>query len=146
MKEVLVIETLSVPSGLTAATVFNPLSGVEENATAIREAVKGSAWGELSRADDDASTPAGSARRGDWIGTVRGVVVSVQGSAAHAARDVGRLLGHQEADVVTLIAGAGTSPAERRTVEESIAEALPGLDLEVLDGGQPRIPYLIGVE
>jgi DAK2 domain fusion protein YloV len=145
-KEVLVVETLSIPSGLTAATVFNPLSDVEENATAIREAVKSSGWGELSRADDDAHTPTGSARRGDWIGTVRGVVVSVQGSATEAAGDVGRLLGHQDADVVTLIVGADAAPGEREAVETALREALPDLELQVLVGGQPGSPFVIGIE
>jgi uncharacterized protein len=145
-KEVLVVETLSIPSGLTAATVFNPLSDVEENATGIREAVKSSGWGELSRADDDAHTPTGAARRGDWIGTVRGVVVSVQGSATEAAGDVGRLLGHQDADVVTLIVGGDAAPGEREAVETALREALPDLELQVLVGGQPGSPFVIGIE
>jgi uncharacterized protein len=145
-KKVLVVEAPSIPSGLAAATVFNPLSALEENATAIREAVKGSGWAHLSRADDDANTPAGSARRGDWIGAVGGEVVSVGASPTEVAGAVGRCLMREDAEVVTLIVGVDASWEERQAVQAALAEALSGLDLEVLDGGQPRPPFLIGVE
>jgi uncharacterized protein len=145
-KDVLVVEAPSIPSGLAAATVFNPLSALEENATAIREAVKGSGWGELSQADGDASTSAGSARRGDWIGAVGGEVVSVGASPTEVTGAVGRCLMREDAEVVTLIVGVNASSEERQAVQAALAEALSGLDLEVLDGGQPRPPFLIGVE
>ena len=60
--------------------------------------------------------------------------------------DVGRRLAGDDAEVVTLIVGADATPEERDTVRAALEEALPGLDLQVLEGGQPRYPFLIGVE
>ncbi|HYT80598.1 MAG TPA: DAK2 domain-containing protein [Actinomycetota bacterium] len=145
-KDVRVVQSLSIPSGLAAATVFSPLAQVDENARAMEEAAEACRWGELVRAERDAQTPAGSVQRGDWIGTNRGQVVSVNKSLSACTGDVGRCLAGDDAEVVTLIVGADATPKERDTVRAALEEALPGLELQVLEGGQPRYPFLIGVE
>jgi uncharacterized protein len=146
IKDVLVVPTASVPSGLAAATVFNPMAPAGENERGMREAAEACGWGELVRAERDAQTPAGSVRRGDWIGTVRDEVVSAGESLPDCAGRVGRRLAQDDHEVVTLIVGAGATGEDRQAVADALGEALPGLDLQVLDGGQPRHPFLIGAE
>ncbi|HEV8420580.1 MAG TPA: hypothetical protein VGR13_04425, partial [Actinomycetota bacterium] len=145
-KEVLVVPCESVPSRLAAATVFNPTAPLDENVRAMREAAEACGWGELVRAERDSKTPAGSVRRGDWIGTIRGEAVSVGESLSASAGRVGRGLAEENHEVVTLIVGAGASVEDRQAVVDALEKALPGLDVQVLDGGQPRYPFLIGVE
>jgi hypothetical protein len=112
----------------------------------MREAAEACGWGELVRAERDSKTPAGSVRRGDWIGTIRGEAVSVGESLSASAGRVGRGLAEENHEVVTLIVGAGASVEDRQAVVDALEKALPGLDVQVLDGGQPRYPFLIGVE
>jgi hypothetical protein len=145
-KDVRVVPSPSIPAGLAAATVFSPLAQMDENAQAMEEAAHACGWGELVRAERDAQTPAGSVRRGDWIGTIRGQVASVGESLSASARHVGRGLAEEAAEVVTLIVGADVMQEEREAVRAALEEALPGLELQVLDGGQPRRPFLVGVE
>jgi uncharacterized protein len=73
-------------------------------------------------------------------------VVSVGASLAVCADRLGRCLGRDDSEVLTLIVGAGVTGDERQTVVAALEEALPDLDLQVLEGGQPRYPFLIGVE
>jgi fatty acid kinase len=145
-KEVRIVASRSMPSGLAAATAFNPLARAEDNVRAMQEAGEACGWGELARAERDARTPGGPVRRGDWIGTARGEVVSVSDSPSASARDVVRRLAGEDAELITVIVGALASPEQRQAVQAALERALPGLELQVLDGGQPLYPFLIGVE
>jgi hypothetical protein len=49
-------------------------------------------------------------------------------------------------EMVTLIEGEGSSPADTRRITEWVAEHRPGVEVEVHHGGQPLYPYLLGVE
>jgi DAK2 domain fusion protein YloV len=145
-KEAMVMATRSIPGALAAATAFNPVRSYEENAGAMNEGASRACGGELVQATRDADTPAGPVRRGQWLGMVDGVSVTVADAAADGAVAlVGNLAG-RDAEVITLVVGGGAEPDERGAVEESLRRSFPGLQVEVLDGGQPLFPFLIGVE
>jgi dihydroxyacetone kinase-like predicted kinase len=145
-KETVVMATRSVPGALAAATAFNPVRSFEENAGAMNEGAARACGGELVQAIRDADTPAGPVRRGQWLGMVDGESIAVADAAADGAVTLVRKLAEPDAEVVTLVVGAGAAQGERGSVEESLRRSFPGLQIEVLDGGQPLFPFLIGVE
>jgi DAK2 domain fusion protein YloV len=145
-KEALVMATQSVPRALAAATAFNPERSFEENARAMSEGAARASGGELARAIRDADTPAGPVRRGQWLGMVEGESIAVSDAAAEGAVALVSRLAEPDAEVLTLVVGAGAAPDERRSVEELLRRSFPGLEVEVLDGGQSLFPFLIGVE
>jgi fatty acid kinase len=145
-KEVRVIKSPSIPSGLAAATAFNPMVEPGKNLPAMEEAVQACGWGEMARAERDATTPAGPVPRGGWIGAARGEVVSVGGAAADCARRIVQGLAGDDGELITLVAGTAASAEDRKAVEEEMRRAFPALDVQMLDGGQPRYAFLIGVE
>jgi fatty acid kinase len=144
--DVMVVESLSIPAGMAAATVYSPMARIDDNARAMEEAIAACGWGELVRAERDARTPSGAVRRGDWIGTAHGEVVSVSESLSVCADRVGRRLAEEDAEVVTLIVGAAAASDEREAVLAAFRGVFVDLDVQVLDGGQPRYAFLIGVE
>jgi DAK2 domain fusion protein YloV len=145
-KEAVVLSTRSIPGALAAATAFNPMRSLEDNAAAMNEGAARAAGGELVQAIRDAHTAAGPVRRGQWLGMVDGESVAVADAAADGAAALAGRLAGSGAEVVTLVVGAGAAQEERDSVEESLRRSFPGLQIEVLDGGQPLFPYLIGVE
>jgi fatty acid kinase len=145
-KVVRIVASPSIPSGLAAATAFNPLAEAEENVPGMKEAAEACGWGEVARADRGARTSAGPVGRGDWVGTVRGEVVSAGGSPCACGVEVVRRLAAEDAELITVIVGAQASPDERQALQGALEQAFPGLEVQVLDGGQPRDPFLIGVE
>jgi dihydroxyacetone kinase-like predicted kinase len=144
-KDVRVVPVESVPCGLSAAAAFNPISPLGENVKAMEEAATACRSGALTRAERDADTPAGPVKKGQWIGLAEDEPVRVGGSAADAAADVARQLAGPQLEVLTLILGRG-SERDRAVVEESLRRSFPQLDMQVVDGGQPDYPFLIGVE
>jgi dihydroxyacetone kinase-like predicted kinase len=48
--------------------------------------------------------------------------------------------------LITLYKGDGVDPAEAEEVADSIRAQHPGVEIEVVEGGQPLYPYIASVE
>jgi uncharacterized protein len=145
-KEVHVVPAGSIVAGIAAATAFDPLAGLEANAGSSDEAARSVRSGELVPAVRDADTPAGPVKRGGWLAIAGGRAVAAGLPVADSAVTLLRSLAGDGAELVTLVVGADASEEDVTAVRRALKEAFPGLELEVLDGGQPRYPFLIGVE
>ena len=103
--------------------------------------------GEVTQAVRSTQTPAGAVAEGDWMGLVRGDgIVAIAPSVAAATQ---ALLGHlvgEDAELVTMIAGAGADESTTAEIEAWLRTNRPGVEVEVHEGGQPLYPYLLGVE
>jgi DAK2 domain fusion protein YloV len=140
------VPAASIPAGIAAATAFNALAPVEVNEASAREAARQCRSGELVRAERDARTPDGQIGRGQWMAMADGVLVCTGGTAAEGAAEIVRRLAREDAEIVTVIVGAPATAAEREEVEASLRATFPALQVDVVEGGQPRYPFLIGVE
>lgn len=145
-KDARVLATRSVPQGVAAAAAFNPTEGPEENLEAMRRAAEACGEGALTRAVRDADTPSGPVREGAWLGLSGDRVVEVADDAAAVAVALVRRLRRPDHQIVTLFVGAAPSEEEAGGLERALREAFPDLEFEVHRGGQPRHPYLIGLE
>jgi len=147
-KEAVVVDTGSVPAGLAAATAFNPVEGLGENVAAAGQAARAVRAGEVAQAEGDAAAPAGDVRQGDWLGLAGGQVVVIEGSPGAALAKLAERLagGDPGPEIVTVVAGEDTPGPEAEATVERLRALLPGAEVELLRGGQPRYRYLIGVE
>jgi uncharacterized protein len=145
-KQVVVLETPTVPHGFAALMEYDPQSDVAENAEVMGMAAQRIVAGAVTRAVRSADTPAGSVAKGDWLGvTEERVEIVGQTLADTGCALLERLLdGHHE--LVTLFEGEGASAADTRHITEWLKERHPGLQAEVHHGGQPLYPYLLSVE
>jgi len=51
-----------------------------------------------------------------------------------------------EAEAITLVAGAGANPEVTAAAVDWLKQYRAGIPVDVVDGGQPLYPYLVGVE
>jgi dihydroxyacetone kinase-like predicted kinase len=102
--------------------------------------------GEVTRAVRDTSTDAGEVHVGDWIGLGDHGVRSVADSIASAANQLLATLVKPEHELITIIEGDGSTPANTRRITEYLADEFPSLSVEVHQGGQPLYPYYFGIE
>lgn len=139
-----VIETVSLPQGVAALVAFNEEAGADENEAAMREAIAGVRTAEVTLAARAVSISGVSVREGQPIGIVDGELAVAEDTIdAAVAACVALLLRERDDAVVTLYAGEGADDPD------ALAERLRdefGVDVELVDGGQPHYPYLIGVE
>ncbi len=52
----------------------------------------------------------------------------------------------QGIEVVTIYYGAGVSGQGAQTMAESVRQALPSVEVELIDGGQPHYSYIVSLE
>jgi len=144
--EVAVVATNSIVEGFAALLAYDPDASLEENVTAMRSSACNVVAGEVTQAVRDTDTEAGSVHVGDWIGLGANGVLSVADSIAAASNQLLERLVRPEHELLTVIEGDGSSPANTRRVTEYLAEAFPRINVEVHYGGQPLYPYYFGLE
>ena len=150
-----VIPTRSAPAGLAAALAWLPdgePTALEEAMRAASEAVRTIA---VTRAVRDATVDGIAVKVGDAIAMLDGrMVTRADGLQDALMSAVDRVLDEDAggphtgspAELVTLYQGADAEAGEAVRIAERIRAAYPALEVEVIDGGQPHYPYLLGVE
>lgn len=142
--EVAVVPTRSIPQGLAALAVYRPDDPPEANRLEMNRAASAVRSGEVTQASRDARTAEGPVRKGDWLGFAEGRLVAVGSTPGEALAAVVASLVEPATASVVIVAGEGAEPA---VIERAVAQAAavhPGMAVEVVDGGQPVYPYLVG--
>jgi uncharacterized protein len=143
---VTVVPTNSIVEGFAALLDYDPDASAEANAKAMSVAACNVVAAEVTRAVRDTTTDAGEVRVGDWIGLTADGVRSIDGSIAGASNRLLDELITPEHELVTIIEGEGSSPANTRRITEFLADEHPGITVEVHHGGQPLYTYYFGIE
>ncbi|HVA53280.1 MAG TPA: DAK2 domain-containing protein [Acidimicrobiales bacterium] len=141
-----VVPTRSIVEGFAALLAYDPDASGEQNAVAMGASACNVVAGEVTQAVRDATTDAGPVHEGDWIGLGAHGVLSVADSIAGASNQLLAVLVRPEHELLTIIEGDGSSPANTRRVTEFLAEEYPQISVEVHQGGQPLYPYYFGLE
>jgi fatty acid kinase len=143
-KPVHVVPTGSIPAGLAALVAFHGERSAEENAAAMREALRQVATGEVAVASRDSGVDGLVVHEGDYLALLDGDAVAAGPSFDEVARALLDRLLAEPRDVLTVLAGEGAPPLNG--VLEELAVRYPGLELDVHDGGQPHYPLLLSAE
>ena len=145
-QRVRVVPTRSIVEGFAALLSYDPDASAEQNALTMCESAAHVVAGEVTRAVRDTTTDAGEVRVGDWIGLSDKGVRSIADSIASAANQLLAQLVTREHELITIIEGDGSTPANTRRITEFLADEFPSLSVEVHHGGQPLYPYYFGIE
>jgi hypothetical protein len=141
-----VVPTTAVVEALAAMVVYDAGAPLAANVTAMDEAATRVRAGEVTQAVRDSVAECGPIAAGDWIAITRDGVCVATKSAADAAIALLDVLIDGDAELVTVVVGAGADAAETDRIAEHLELAHPDVELEVHDGDQPLYPYLVGVE
>ncbi len=145
-KRVEVVPTESIPQGVAALLAFNYDVDLEANAAAmegVRSAVK---TVEVTRAVRTTKIRGLKVKKGQAIGFFDGELVAAEASRQDVVDKLlleGALEG---AEVVTIYYGGNTRSAEAEEIAEGIRQSHPGVEVEVINGGQPHYNYIISIE
>ena len=145
-KRVAVVPSRSVPQGLAALAAFNPGAGEEENVRKMTAALSGVRTIEITQAVRDACIDRVAVAAGQAIGLLDDrLVASGEDEAAVAAATLLKA-GTRDAELVTIFAGQGVAPEQVAAIRDVVATNHPGVEIEVLEGGQPHYRFIIAVE
>jgi DAK2 domain fusion protein YloV len=145
-RSVRVVPTRGIAEGFAALLEYDPDADVDENLSSMTDAAGNVLAGEVTRAVRASTCDVGPIAEGDFIGIARDGIRAIDQSLAGAAIGLLAELVTEDHEIVTLIEGEGSSPAETRRITEWLGEHRDNVQVEVHNGGQPLYPYLIGVE
>ncbi len=142
---VTVIATRSVAAGFGAAMAYMPEGDAETVARAMRDAIEGVRCVSVTRSVRDTKADGVEVADGDAIVLVDGTLIARADSLEEALL-TGLAEVAEGAELATLYLGSDAPPDAEQRIGSLIAEAHAGLELEVIAGGQPHYPYILGVE
>ena len=143
---VTVIPTRSVVQTLAAWAVHDPEARFDDAVVMMADASRATRYGAITIATRDALTSAGHCRVGDVLGLVEGDIVEVGTDPAEVAQAVVQRLMSTGGELITTVTGSDIQPGLVDRLGTFVGREYPGVDLEVIDGGQPLWPMILGVE
>jgi uncharacterized protein len=141
-----IIPTLAQVQGLAAMAVHEPSADFESVVVAMSNAAGHARHGAVTVAETSAMTMAGRCHPGDILGAVQGDVVIIGTSLADVAWRVAERLLAAGGELLTLVRGSDADDELLADLAARVRGWSPTVDVEVVDGGQPRYPLLLGLE
>ncbi|HEX76863.1 MAG TPA: DAK2 domain-containing protein [Dehalococcoidia bacterium] len=145
-KKVEVVPTETIPQGVAALLAFNYEADLEANALAMDRARAGVKTVEFTRAVRATRIGHFKIGKDQVLGFLDGELVAVAEEPKDVLEAVVARSGAGEAEVVTVYHGKGVSPAEAEEFAQAWRQLCPGVEVEVINGGQPHYDYIISVE
>jgi uncharacterized protein len=132
--------------GLAAMAVHEPSADFESVVVAMSSAAGHARHGAVTVAEKSAMTMAGRCQPGDVLGAVEGDVVVIGTSLAEVAWQVVERLLAAGGELLTLVRGMDADNDLVPDLTARVRNWSRAVDVEVVDGGQPRYPLLLGLE
>ncbi|HEY9581898.1 MAG TPA: DAK2 domain-containing protein [Savagea sp.] len=144
--EAAVVETRSVPEGITAILTFNPEASVEENKRDMTEAASEVKTGQVTTAVRDTEIDGVTIKKDEYMGIAQSKIVVSLPSLRQAVEQTIATLIDEDSEIVTVLYGEDVTEEEASALAEWIEEQYEEVEVEVHDGKQPLYPYIISVE
>ncbi len=145
-KKVHLVETHSVPQGVSAVVAFRPERSGEENLRAMRAEAERVQTIEVTHAVRDTRSNGVKVRKGDVIGLINDRLEIAGRDYSQVIKEALGKLGPDAYELVTVYRGEQASDDELARLESEIRSNYPGLEVEVQQGGQQHYPFILSVE
>lgn len=143
----IVVPTVNVQSGISAAIAFDPSVSGEENLEMMMEMASTLTCGEVTTAVRKTVTETGlKLREGDIIGLNGKAIVNAGSSVEDTTLDLISQLVNEDSGLITLYYGENVSDEDVAHIQGVLSERYPDLDVMIYDGGQPHYFYEIAVQ
>jgi dihydroxyacetone kinase-like predicted kinase len=145
-RPVAVVPTRNAAEGFAALLALDPEADLETNAARLTDAARRVQTVAVTEAIRDATIGRRKVKRGQTI------ALDPDDGLVAAGRDRARVVldavraFEPGFELVSLYYGDGADLAEAESMSNRIADALPGIEVEVRHGGQPHYRYLISAE
>jgi uncharacterized protein len=141
-----VIPTRSITQTLAAVAVHDADLDFEHDVVSMTRASSATHYGAVTIATRDVLTMAGECFSGDTLGLIDGEISLVGPVLLDIAQGVLERMLAPGAELVTIVSGHESNPADLVALIEWIKNYDPLIQIEVIHGEQPLWPYIFGVE
>ena len=141
-----VIQSRTVSQGVAAALAFNAQVSADQNLQAMADALTAVVSIEITRSIRDTTLDGIAVAEGDYMGLVEGDLAVVKDTPEEALLSALAGVGLTDDHIVTLYRGADASQEQAEALSRRIEEQAPGVQIDLIYGGQPHYPYFASVE
>lgn len=148
-KEIHVMPTRSIPQGITAMLATFDLRGThtpEALLEMMHEAIHQIKTGEITVATRDVEMGGLRVNGGDYIGLLNDHLVAAGADLTTVVRDLLLKARADEHELITLYYGDNITEAKAKSLADILTAVFPGLQVEIIAGGQPLYPYILSIE
>ena len=140
------VPSKSVPQGVAAMLSYNPEESLERNLAAMRDALDSVISIEVTQAVRATNMGGMPIAEGQYIGLREGELASVESTPQAALGSALSQAGLYPESVVTVYWGAATGQGSAEEMGRQLEEGTPGIQVDLVYGGQPHYQYLASVE
>ncbi len=144
-KDIIVLETKTIPQGLAACIQFNPAETPEANTEHMKEGISDVKSGQVTYAIKNTTIEGREIHEGDYMGILnKDIVLTSREKTDAVCRLIDQMV-DEDSEIVTIIQGQDATDEETKAVSDYIENTYE-VDIEVQKGEQPVYCYIIGVE
>ena len=141
-----VVETRTVPQGLTSLLAFDPNRDIEANFAAMTASLSDVKSGSVTTAVRDTTIDGLDIRENDNLGMVDGkIVVSNPDMMATLEATFAHML-DEDSEIVSIYVGEEGDEALAQELAQNLEDQHEDIEVEIHQGDQPVYPYLFSVE
>ncbi|AGR41518.1 DAK2 domain-containing protein [Spiroplasma taiwanense] len=145
MSKVVVIETKTIPQGITAYLNLDSDESIKKNETNISKALKNVISVAINKAARDATIDGVKIKENEWMMSVdRKVVISAKILQEIFSRALSKLIS-SKTEILTIFTGTDASFKDVSDLRKHLDEN-HDIEYEVIDGGQEVYAFIIGIE
>ena len=141
-----VIETRTIPQGLTSLLAFDPSKSIEENHDRMTAALADVVSGSVTTAVRDTTIDGLEIHENDNLGMVDGKIVVSNPDMLTTLNETFSNMLDADSEIVTIYIGEDGSEDLANELAQDITEKFEDVEVEIHNGGQPVYPYLFSVE
>jgi len=145
-QKLLVVESETIPQGISAMISYLPAAGGEENAAEMREAAKSVKTGQITYAVRNTTVNDIEIIEGDFLCILENDITAVYKDAVNAAKHLTLQMIKTGEEYVTIYYGENVTEESAQILANYIEEINPEISVDVQNGGQPVYYYIISVE
>ena len=142
-----VLQTKSIPQGLSAMLAFDSSEETEANLLAMTKAFEKVQTGQITFAARDSDYEGHSIKEGELLALENGRLSFTERDLQKAVARLTRSLVKRDSSYITVIYGKDVSEADAEAAVEAVKAKLPeSVELTLVNGGQPVYYFIISVE
>lgn len=141
-----VIETRTVPQGLTSLLAFDPTQSIEDNASAMSSVLTDVVSGSVTLAVRDTSIDGLEIHENDVLGMVDGKILVSTPNMEEALLATFEKMLDDDSEIVTIFVGEDGQEELAEKIAAQLEEKYEDIEVEIHQGDQPVYPYLMSVE
>lgn len=145
-RKVCVLQTRTIPQGMSAMLAFDPDSDFNTNRLAMTEALEGVSTGQITFAARNSDFEGHTIKKGEILCMDNGKLAFVERDLQKAAFKLTKRLIKGDSSFVTILYGSDVTDEAAEKLQAQLSSKFSNVDINLISGGQPVYYYIISVE